>query len=121
MFGSRYSSKEFSFCRTGGSDGLGFGFVGNNTTTENKSKASGRSAISKIVGMGSINISSELTRVSGGRKGGKSGVSRQQLDGRRGQGGIRSGFAINDAPGFGLAKVFGDRLEESVVNVMGAS
>ena len=49
--GSSNGSNEFSLSGAGGSDGLSFGTVGNNTTSKGETITGGRTALTKVISM----------------------------------------------------------------------
>ena len=58
--GSGDGSDEFCFSGAGGSSRLRLGAIGNGTTSKSESIASSGPTLSKIVGIGGVNIANEL-------------------------------------------------------------
>jgi len=68
VLGSKDSSKELCLSRAGGSDGLRLGAVRDSAAAEEEGVACSRAAGSKIVSVGSVDVTKELERrLSGGK------------------------------------------------------
>lgn len=121
LFGGGDGGIEFGLRRTGCRGGLRFAFVGNATTSKEKSKASGGAALTEVIGVRSIQETREISiRLKSrkireyGREGFGTGVI-----GTRWERGIKGRAMIVYAPMFGAPKIFGHFLEHSEVEFRG--
>ena len=110
MFGSTDCSIEFSFCRTCGSQRLGFAFVGNGANGEEEGKTRCRAALEKTICMSSIKEASEMGARSKRWKGRQSRVHRENFKGARWQCWVRNRAMVVDAQGLGPTKILGNFL-----------
>jgi hypothetical protein len=70
MFGCADGSVELGFSRAGGSERLGFAFIGDGATCEKEGVASGGTTLAEVVGMGSVDETSNGdARFKGGKWG----------------------------------------------------
>ena len=75
--------KELSFCTRGSSSGLCFRAIQNNAKVQEKSRASHRTTMMKVLGVSSINKADQPARFSGTRKSGsREGLPTQYLAAR---------------------------------------
>ena len=63
VFAAATAGDEFSFSRTGSSDGLSFRLVGNGGARENERVPGGGVALAEIIRMSSIHESNEIKKV----------------------------------------------------------
>ena len=68
VFRGSHSSIEFCLCRTGGSDRLCLTLIRDTSSRQHESIASGRSAVAKVIGMGSIKETRQVSSSSKRRK-----------------------------------------------------
>ena len=97
-FGGGDRSKEFSFGRTCGCNGLSFRLIGDCTAGQKKSKTSGRTSLTQVIGMGSVDETHKSGKRSlrEERERGRVGRRREHRVGR--QGGARSRAAEANSP-----------------------
>jgi hypothetical protein len=116
-FASRNGSKEFSFCRASSSDRLRLGTISNDAAGEQESISGGGATLSKVVGMGGINIAVELKMSVSLGKNGKRGIRDSEIERDSREAVIGSGAPIDGSPVNGLAKVFGTAFEASIMQL----
>ena len=114
LLGSSNSSKELCFSRTGGSDGLHLGFVGNGSTRQNEGIACGGTALAGI-GMGSITVAMEVVGILWLWEGWEV-IGEYHTGIRVGwEAGVTSRFPVGETPSSGVAKIAGNLLEQLIV------
>ena len=64
-FGSSDSGEEFSLCGAEGGDRLGFGTVGNGTTSKGDNVSSGRTTLTEVIGKCCVHEAGEFRMVDG--------------------------------------------------------
>jgi hypothetical protein len=98
---------------------LGLTAVGNYTTSKTEAVASGRAAVTKIVGVGGIDVARQYERIGWKGKLGKIGIVTRGRDGNIGKSGIRRGTPIEDTPVDGLPEVKSKAFKLDIVNGSG--